>query len=76
MNNLGKLVKSLGGKCPECLQASLQLRLKILENNSEQEYTYCSSCGYEKKIGYKEKGRRHGDKKRLRSEKTDGKTGW
>lgn len=76
MDNLGRLVKSLGGKCPECLRASLQIRIRVLENKSEQEYTYCSSCGYEKKLGYKEKGRKHGDKQRRQSEKTDGKTSW
>ncbi len=73
--HLGKLIKTLGKKCPECMDSALQIRLRSFENK-EQEYEYCPNCQYEKRIGYKEKGRRHGDKKRARPERSDGKTGW
>ena len=74
MDNLGRLVKSLGGKCLECLQPQMQLRVRTLDNGSEREYEYCSHCGFEKSIGYKEKGRVRGHKKRLSTEISNGKT--
>lgn len=74
--NLGKLIRTLGRKCPECLQPPMQLRSRTLDNGSEQNYEFCPHCEYEKVIGYKEKGRKHGDKKRARTEKVNGKSGW
>ena len=68
-DNLGRLIRTLSKKCPECFQPPMQLRLRILENGLEKEYEYCPHCEFEKGIGYKEKGRKHGDKKRVRPDK-------
>lgn len=73
-HNLGRLVKTLKDICPECREEHLQLRVRILDSGLEQEYNHCSGCLYEKKLPYKDKGRRHGDKKRSRTEFSDGKT--
>lgn len=76
MSHLGKLIKTLGEHCPECYAPSLQVRSRTLDNGSEQEYNYCSSCQYEKKLPYKDKGRERGDnKKRNRTENSNGKVG-
>lgn len=72
--DLGRLIKTLGKKCPECLQPPMQLRARQVGSGFEKYYEYCPHCGFEKGVGYKEKGRRHGDKKRIRPEKDDGKT--
>lgn len=57
--NLGKYIKTLEEKCPDC-GSKLQLRLK-----DSVEYGYCQMCSYEKKLPYKEKGRRrHADYKK------------
>lgn len=44
--HLGKLIKTLGKKCPECMDSALQVRLRSFENK-EQEYEYCPNCQYE-----------------------------
>ncbi len=74
-NNLGRLIKTLKEMCPECGEQHLQLRSRELDSNIEQEYNYCPLCNYERKLPYKDKGRKHGDKKRIRTETFDGKVG-
>lgn len=60
---LGRLVKVLGEKCLECSTHNLQHRERTLDNNFIENYKYCPNCQNETRFPYKEKGRRHGDKK-------------
>ena len=63
-NLVGRLIKTLSEKCPECSH-SLQLRgRKILslsrgiELESEEEYKICSVCDYEQEIPLRDRKKR------------------
>lgn len=64
MINLGRLVKTLSEKCPEC-NHPLQLRARKItslsrgvEMESEEEYKVCSVCEYEQEIPLRDRKKR------------------
>jgi DNA-directed RNA polymerase subunit M/transcription elongation factor TFIIS len=60
-DSLGKFIKDLTELCPDC-NKPLELRERG-EDSLAQRYKYCPHCSYEKRIGYKEKGRGYANKK-------------
>lgn len=66
--NLGRLIRSLNKRCPEC-DSFLQIRaikktvlLRGEEFNQEEEIIQCPSCEYEEKIKNPKKRVEHFDK--------------